>query len=266
MPIRVFKQFLLLCALTFVGSATAQVRDYLLGPGDIISVKVFESPELSIEARVSENGTISYPLIGNLPVGGLTASATGSLIAKRLKDGGFVRQPFVNVGIAQYRSVQVSVLGQVARPGRYPMEQSASRVTDVLAMAGGALATAADAVWLVSQEGDKARRVEIDVAAVMRAGDASKNVIVKNGDTIYVPRGPNFYIYGEVQRAGQYRVERGMNVTQALAVGGGPTTRGTDRGMRISRRDAGGNLVTREADPNEPILPDDILYVRERVF
>ena len=266
MPIRVFKQYLLLCALAFAGSASAQVRDYLLGPGDIVSIKVFESPELSVDARVSDTGRISYPLIGDLPVAGLTASATGSLIAKRLMEGGFVRQPFVNVGIAQYRSVQVSVLGQVARPGRYPMEQSASNVTDVLAMAGGALPAGADVVWLVTHEGGKTRKLEIDVSEVMRTGDMSTNQPIKNGDTIFVPRAPNFYIYGEVQRAGQYRVERGMNATQALAVGGGPSTRGTDRGMRLSRRDAAGNLVTREVDSNEPILPDDILYVRERLF
>ncbi|MCC6609983.1 MAG: polysaccharide export protein EpsE [Burkholderiales bacterium] len=266
MLLRVFKLFLFLFAVCGAASANAQARDYLLGPGDVISVKVFQSPDLSVDARVSEAGTIPYPLIGDLPVAGLTASAAGSLIAKRLAEGNFVKQPYVTVGIAQFRSVQVSVLGQVARPGKYPMEQSASRVTDVLAIAGGALPAAADAVWLVTHEGDKTRKVEIDIPAIMQAGDLSTNVLVKNGDTIFVPRAPAFYIYGEVQRPGQYRIERGMNATQALAVGGGPNPRGTDRGMRLSRRDAGGELVMREAKPDEPILPDDVLYVRERIF
>jgi polysaccharide export outer membrane protein len=266
MLLRVFKLFLVLSAMFGTTSATAQARDYLLGPGDVISVKVFQSPDLSVDARVSEAGTISYPLIGDQRVVGLTASAAGSLIAKRLAEGNFVKQPYVTVGIAQFRSVQVSVLGQVTRPGKYPMEQSASRVTDVLAIAGGALPAAADVAWLVTHEGDKTRRIEIDVPSIMQSGDMSTNVLVKNGDTIFVPRAPTYYIYGEVQRPGQYRVERGMNATQALAVGGGPNPRGTDRGMRLSRRDASGDLVTREAKPDEPILPDDVLYVRERVF
>ncbi|MCZ7562805.1 MAG: polysaccharide export protein EpsE [Burkholderiales bacterium] len=266
MLIRISKRIVFVLALAVAAGAMAQSRDYQLGPGDVIGVKVFERPELSVEARVSENGTISYPLTGTLSVAGLTASATGALITKRLRDGGFVKEPFVNVGIAQFRSLQISVLGQVARPGRYPMEQSVSRVSDAIAIAGGALPAGHDVVWLVRQEGEKTVRFEIDLPAMMQSGDIAKNVVVRNGDTVFVPRAPTYFIYGEVQRAGQYRLDRDMSATQALAIGGGPTTRGTDRGMRLSRRDASGKMVTREVDPNEPILPDDVLYVRERVF
>jgi len=158
------------------------------------------------------------------------------------------------------------VLGQVARPGKYPLEQSVNRVSEVLAIAGGVIPAGADTVWLIRQEGGTDQKIEIDLPAIMRTGDLSKDVIVKNGDTVFAPRAPVFYIYGEAQRSGQYRIDRGMNVTQALAVGGGPTTRGTARGVQLSRRNEKGELVTREADPNEPIMPDDILQVRERLF
>lgn len=263
---RVSCVFPLLLALVFAATAAAQTRDFLLGPGDLISIKVFQNPDLSVEARVSEAGTLSYPLVGELKVSGLTTSDVGALIAKRLQDGNFVKRPSVTVGIAQFRSLQVSVLGQVARPGKYPLEQSVNRVSEVLAVAGGVTPVGADTLWLIRQEGGTEQKIEIDLPAMMRAGDVSKDVVVKNGDTVFVPRAPVFYIYGEAQRPGQYRIERDMNVTQALAVGGGPTTRGTDRGVRLSRRDAKGELVTREANPNEPIMPDDILQVRERLF
>ena len=265
---RLFKILLcLLCAIGYAAIATAQVRDYALGPGDIISIRVFQSPDLSLESRVSEGGTINYPLVGELNVAGLTSASVGALIAKRLRDGNFLKQPYVTVGIVQFRSLQVSVLGQVAKPGKYSMEQSGSRVTEVLAIAGGALPAAADVVSLITHDAaGRERKVDVDIPALMQSGSAAKDVQVKNGDIVYVPRAPVFYIYGEAQRPGQYRVERGMNVMQALAVGGGPTPRGTDRGLRISRRDAKGTLTTRDANPNEEIFPDDILQVRERLF
>jgi polysaccharide biosynthesis/export protein len=256
----------LLLGVLLAGAAFAQARDFALGPGDVIVVKVFQNPDLSGESRISETGTITFPLIGEFKVGGLTTSEVGALIAKRLQEGNFVKQPAVTVGIAQFRSVQVSVLGHVTRPGKYPLDQSASRVSEVVALAGGVTASGADIIWLIRSEGGKEKRIEVDLPAVLQNADAAGDIRVKNGDTVFVPRAPVFYIYGAAQRTGQYRVERGMNVMQALAVGGGPTPRGTEKGVRLSRRDASGNLVTREASPNEPVLPDDILQVPERLF
>jgi len=83
---------------------------------------------------------------------------------------------------------------------------------------------------------------------------------------IYVHRAPVFYIYGEVQRPGAYRVERGMTVMQALALGGGPTIRGTERGLRLHRREAGGKVQTIEPAMSEPVRGDDVLYIKESLF
>jgi len=257
---------LLVFAFALAGSALAQSNDYVLGPGDVIAIKVFQNVDLSVESRVSESGLISYPLIGDVKVAGLSASDAGALITRQLMDGKFVAHPYVTVAVVQYRSIQVSVLGQVLRPGKYPLEQSVNRVTDVLALAGGVTPVGADTVWVITHQNGAERKLDVDVPAMMASGDTAKNVVVRNGDTVFVPRAPVFYIYGEAQHPGQYRIERDMSVMQALAVGGGPTTRGTDRGLRISRRDAGGQLVTREANPNEPVQSDDVLYVRERLF
>lgn len=258
-----------LAAGLFASSASgAPVRptDYLLGPGDLVSIKVFQNPDLSVDARVSETGYIAYPLLGEVKVMGLSAAETGAVITKRLIEGKFVVRPFVTVGISQYRSIQVSVLGQVAHPGKYPLEQSINRLTEVLALAGGETPTGADVVWLISAESKGSKRMDVDLPSLMRSGDMSKDPIVRNGDTIYVPREPVFYIYGEAQKPGQYRIEPNMDVSQALAVGGGPTNRGTDRGIQLSRRDASGRVTTRDAKPEELVQPNDVLFVRERLF
>lgn len=247
-------------------ASIAQHRDYLLGPGDSINIKVFETPDLSVEARVSGKGVIAYPLLGDVQVAGLSTADAAELIAARLRDGNFVRKPVVSIAVSAYRSLQISVLGQVAKPGKYAMEQSATPVTEAIAIAGGLLPAAADVVWLVRRDGDQERKIELDIPEILRTGELAKDQRVQNGDTIFVPRAPYFYIYGEAQRPGQYRIERNMNVMQALAAGGGPTTRGTDRALRITRRENGGKLVTREADPNELMQPDDVLHVRERLF
>ena len=141
-----FLAAVLFCAAgVFSMNAFAQAAaDLLLGAGDDIRVRVFQNPELSYEGRVPESGSISYPLIGAVQVGGLSMAAAEKKIADALKTGGFVLQPQVNIVLVQARASQVSVLGQVTKPGRFPLETSNTRVTDVLAMAGGATMTGDD--------------------------------------------------------------------------------------------------------------------------
>ncbi len=103
-------------------SAAQAKPDYPLGAGDALRVQVFQNPDLTIETRVSENGSITYPLIGSVELGGLSIAAAEKKIADALQKGGFIRQPQVNIVLIQIRGNQVSVLGQVNRPGRFPLE------------------------------------------------------------------------------------------------------------------------------------------------
>src|SRR5579871_4110400 len=96
--------------------------DYPLGPGDVLRIQVFQNPDLTTETRVSENGYITYPLIGSVDVGGLDIAAAEKKIAAALKNGGFIRQPQVNIVLLQMRGNQVSVFGQVNRSGRFPLD------------------------------------------------------------------------------------------------------------------------------------------------
>jgi polysaccharide export outer membrane protein len=112
----------------------------------------------------------------------------------------------------------------------------------------------------------KTSKLEINVPTMYRTGDLSRNLQLENGDTIFVQRAPVFYIYGEVQRSGAYRLEPAMTVMQALSVGGGVTQRGTDRGLKIRRKTPEGTFQSVDARLTDPVQPDDVIYVKESLF
>jgi polysaccharide biosynthesis/export protein len=252
--------------LTSAGAAFAAQSVDQLGVGDSIRVTVFQYPDLTTEARVSQKGTITFPLIGEVKVEGLTPAAAGTEIARRLKSGKYLINPQVNVAMTELRSRQVSVLGQVNKPGRYALDEASAKLTDILALAGGVSALGADTVSLVLNRNGRQQKMEIDVAAMVRTGDLSKNVDLQNGDTVYVHRAPTFYIHGEVRRAGSYRYEENMTVMQAVSLGGGMTERATERGINISRRAGNGQLQRVEVRLTDKIQPDDVIHVKEGWF
>ncbi len=241
--------------------------EYQLGAGDTIKVVVFQNPDLTIEARVTESGTISYPLIGEVKIGGMTISAAEQTIAKALKDGGFIQQPQVNIVLGQIRGYQVAVLGQVNRPGRFPLETTNIRVSEMIAIAGGITpATGADVAVLTGTRDGRPFRKEIDITSMFVDNKLQDDLVVAGGDVIFVQRAPMYYIYGEVQRPGSYRVERNMTVRQALAQGGGPTIRGTERWLRLHRRGADGKVEILKPGFDDLVQPEDVVYVRESIF
>ena len=157
------------------------------------------------------------------------------------------------------------MLGAVNKPGRYPIDSQNSRLTDFIAAAGGIAAPGADYVTLVSSHGGQTMKRDIDLNTIFRDGDLSQNVRLQPGDTLFVEKAPMVYIYGEVQKAGAYRLEPHMTVMQALALGGGLTPRGTQRGIKIARRTDHG---VREIDAHltDPVQNDDVIYVSESLF
>ena len=243
-------------------AASSQLES--LGMGDMVRVTVFRNPDLTTEARVSERGTIVFPMLGEVPVAGLTPSQASSRIAQKLREGKFVVNPEVTVSIAQVNSRQVSVLGNVNKPGRYPLDSVNVKLTDVLATAGGVGPTGADLITIVSAGNGK--KTDVDLANMFRNGDLSKNVDLQPGDTIYVHRAPMVYVYGEVQKGGAYRLEPHMTVMQAIALASGVTPRGTERGIKLSRRDASGSVKKMDVALTDPVQPDDVIYIKESLF
>lgn len=246
--------------------------DYTLGPGDIIRILVFQNPDLTLETRVSESGTINYPLIGNVKVGGMPLSEASSAIASELKSGGFVQQPQVNILLLEVRGNQVSVLGEVNRPGRFPLETFNTRVSEMLAMAGGIESAigpnggGSDTVIVSGMRNGQAFRQEIDIPSLFLKDQPGNDIIVSGGDVIYVPPAPLYYIYGEAQRPGSFRIRRGMTIQQALAEAGGPSLRGTQRGMKLYRRNAEGVVEVAETQLTDLVQPNDVIFVTESLF
>jgi len=241
-------------------------QEYLLGPGDVVRIQVFQNPDLTLETRVSESGTITYPLIGTVQLGGTAISKAEALIARMLDEGGFVIKPQVSLLVLQVRGNEVSALGQFNRPGRFPLETTQTHLSDVIAQAGGINPNGADEVILVGVRDGKPFRREVDVSAMYSSKQAGEDLLIRPGDVVYVQRAPQVYIYGEVQRPGMFRLERDMTVMQALAEGGGLTPRGTQRGVRVHRRGPDGRIQVLKPELDERLRPDDVVYVRESLF
>jgi polysaccharide biosynthesis/export protein len=251
---------------TAAASAPAPA-DYRLGAGDVIRITVYQNPDLSLEARVGESGMISYPLLGSIRLGGLSVGDAEKRIADGLRNGNFVKQPQVSILLAEVRGNQVSVLGQVNRPGRFPIEVAEMRLTDMLAVAGGVAVTGGELVTVVGVRDSKPYRIEVNLLDVFADGQRAKyDIRVQDGDVIWVDRAPVVYIYGETQKPGQLRLERDMTVLQALATGGGLTQRGTERGVRVHRRSRDGKIQIIQPTMDDVLVPGDVVYIRESIF
>jgi len=249
--------------------AAAAAAEYRLGAGDVVRVVVYQNPDLTLETRVSETGVISYPLLGSVRIGGLGVSAAEKLIADGLKNGNFVKSPQVTLILLQVKGNQASVLGQVNRPGRYPIETTDMRLTDLLANAGGVAATGGDVLVLTGTRAGKPFRTEIDLPSVFGPSidqGRAKDVLIQNGDVLWVDRAPLVYIYGEVQRPGPLRLERGMTLMQALAAGGGLNQRGTERGIRVHRKTPDGKVEVKQPAMDDSLKDGDVVYVKESLF
>jgi polysaccharide export outer membrane protein len=266
--LRLSRRYILLVLLLLSAGVPvrAQQQQYLIGPGDILRVSVYKSPDLSLDARVSESGALNYPLIGLVQVGGLTLPAAEKKLAELLKEGGFVLNPQVNILVAQLFSGLVSVIGEVKNAGRYSLEAAGGHLSGMLAAAGGIAATGGDTVIVTGVRNGKPFRKEIDVVAMSLGNPGAEDLLLAGGDTVFVNRAPEFYIYGQVQKPGQVRLERGMTVMQALASGGGFTGKGTSRGIVRHRRDASGKVKEESVSLDDDVRDQDVIYVKESLF
>jgi polysaccharide biosynthesis/export protein len=257
-----------LCA--FLGATAAYAQNKIfedkLGSGDSIRIQVFQNPELALETRITEAGNISYPLIGSVKLAGISIPEAEKTIGQALQSGGFIQQPQVNIVLVQARRKQVSVLGAVVGAGRFPLEAINTHVSDILAVAGGISSTGSDTVIVTGQRDGKPFRREIDLNAIYIDGKTEGDIVLASGDVVYVPRAPVFYVYGEAQRSGPFRLERNMTFLQALITAGGPSARGTERKLRLIRAGSDGKPKERVPDLFELVQPDDVIYVRESLF
>ncbi len=235
-------------------SASAQAsEEYRLGPGDVLRISVFNQPDLQTEVEVSEGGTVAMPLVGDVQVGGKTRTEAANIIGESMKRGGFLKEVDVVIRVLEYRSQQVAVLGEVAKPGRYAITRP-STVAEVIALAGGITTKGAYVVTVVQAgENGAVRSQEVNVNDQINAG-AGKALLLRA------------YIYGEVRQPGAYPLAVNMTVMQALSVGGGITGRGTERGIRIERRAPDGTVRTYSVRGPDRLQANDVLRIPESWF
>ncbi|MDB6044574.1 MAG: epsE [Gammaproteobacteria bacterium] len=237
-----------------------------LGPGDSVAIHVYGQPDMDATEYVADDGTIRVALAGPVQVRGLSPAEAGRQVEKALRDGKFLLTPHVTIAVAQSRSQRVSVLGEVHAPGRYTIESHTS-LFDVLAQAGGGTENCADVVYVMRPEADGAvRRFTVNLKGLADGVSGSDTQTLRGGDTVYVPRADQFYIYGQVQQPNMYKVEHDMTVVQAIARAGGVTARGSERRIEIRRRGRDGRSVVISAKLTDPVQPDDVIRVKDSIF
>lgn len=237
-----------------------------LGPGDTVAIRVFGQSDMDGNIYVADDGTISLPLVGAILVAGLSPAQVSLRIEKALKDGAYLVNPHVTVTLVASVNQLVAVLGEVRTPGRYQVGANTT-IFQLLAQAGGVTATSADVIFLIRTDASgNQSRIPINLKGYSDASSVLPNQKFKGGDSIFVPRADQFYIYGEVTQPNEYRLEPGMTVIQAIARAGGLTLRGSDRRVDIKRKGPDGRDVTARAKQSDPVLPGDVIQVKESIF
>jgi polysaccharide export outer membrane protein len=251
----------------------SHAQDVTLGPGDIVRVSVYGQKDLDTVAQVSSDGSITFPLLGSISVGGLTVRDAERRIANELSGRSLVMEPQVTIFVERSMAAEsesVTILGNVSRPGRYSIQTmspaGSENVAGVIALAGGLDDEAADYLLLTRTVGGEQSTLRVDLRQLLEQGDLNQNFVVRNGDIAFVPRMDEFFVYGEVRKAGVYRLRESMTVIQALSAAGGLTERGSDKGITITRKVADGSNRSIKVDMNDELQPNDVLIVKEGLF
>lgn len=244
----------------------------VLQPDDVLKISVYGNPDLATTTRVLQNGTITFPLIGVVPVGGVTPAEAESRIADRLNRGGFVRNAAVSVFVDQRSAVMTrsaTLLGQVGHSGQYSIDPSTpdgvTTLVALLAKAGGPTDKAADYCYLIRKENGQPKRTRVDLIDLLQNGNVKADMTLNNGDVVLVPQMDVFYIYGEVQKPGQYKLERDMTIMQGVSVASGLTARGNVKGIVLNRKE-NGVIASRSSELTDRLQPNDVVYVKTAVF
>ena len=229
--------------------------EYILGPEDVIDIEVVGQPDKA-HARIYSDGTVQLNLVGKISATGKTTRELGAEIAASLKAGGYYANPVINVEVSSFASRYVTVLGAVGSPGLVPINRP-YRLSELLARVGGVHPDAADYV-IVTPENGKEQHFSIENLAT---GGASEDPYVAPGAKVFAPTADVFYITGQVNAPGTFTLKSGMTVRQAIARAGGLKESGTDNGVQVTRGEKKIKLKV-----GDPVLANDVLMVRERLF
>ena len=269
----------------------AFAEDYLIASQDVLKITVFEYPDLTTEARVSEDGKITFPLLGEIDAKNLTTRQVEKSIAENLISGNIVNNPQVSVFIQQYRGRKITIIGEVIKPGQFEIS-GPTTILDIIPMALGLSQNAGYLITVFRKDPasgvkESTTKINVDVDRLLNGGDLSQNIDLQNGDVVYVPKAI-FYIYGEVNRPGAYRLEKGITIKKAIALAGGLTPKGSENRIEVTRKqceiktskitDIGSYVRMRVEQKQQNVCPpqsaeissyvgiDDVIMIKKSIF
>ena len=255
--------------------AASQIADYVLGPQDIVTVTVFDHPNLSGKFNIEADGTFTYPLIGRVKAAGLTPRALDEVLREKLS-GDYLRDPQLSVTVETYRSQKVFILGAVTSPGSFVLSGNTTLI-EALSRAGSTTTEAmGEAVIVRARPGGEATAprlpeqataaevVRVDIRQ-LEAGVLSQNVVLRDGDTVVVTRGEQIFLLGQVRTPGAYSIRKGTTLLQALALAGGVTERGSIGRTKVVRI-VNGQKKELKLKADALVLAGDTIIVPEKYF
>jgi polysaccharide biosynthesis/export protein len=263
-------------ALAQAQSASPTQRpDYVVGAQDVLKVSVFDEPQLSGTFRVDTDGSFTYPFVGRVKAVGQTLRAIEAELAKMLGDG-YVRNPQVSIEVEQFRSRSIFVVGEVRSPGRIPLSGDMTLI-EALAQAGSTTATAGSELLILHAVDPRAEQPQGESGAIpasrttrvdltdLQSGKLASNIVLREGDTIFVPKAERFFVTGHVRNPGAFTWERGITVLQAMSLAGGLSDRGSNRGIKVIRI-VGGQKKELSVKLTDLLEAGDTLVVRQRLL
>ncbi len=249
--------FLLLPSHTFS-------ENYLIGPGDVLKIDVYDHDDLQKTVRVSNNGSIVIPFIGRVQVGGMAIPDVTKKLTSLLADG-YIVNPQVNIFIEEFRSKKAVILGHINKPGIAEL-RGATTFLEIVSQAGGLKEGAGDTATIKRVNKGKQEVLIVNIKSMVEGGDLSQNILIQDGDTIYISKGGMCYVTGEVADPDAYSCDKETTVLKLIARAGGFTGKASKSSVRIVRIIKGEKIILRDVDHNTPVRANDIIVVPESFF
>lgn len=236
--------------------------DYLIGPGDVLEISVYDNPDLETRVRVGSDGAIVMPLLGQVKVSELNIAGVGDKITALLADG-YLVNPQVNVFVAEFRSKKVVVLGRINQPGLIELSGSIS-LLELISRAGGLQADAGETATVKRKVDGKDSIIPIDLNSLIEGGDLSQNIPILDGDTVVISKAGMCFVTGEVKQPGSYPCGGGTTVLKMIALANGFTGKAAKGGVKIVRVTGGKKTVYDDVDLDTTLVYDnDVIVVPE---
>src|SRR6202034_1903842 len=234
----------------------------VLEPQDSVTIKVVNQPDMDTTSRVETDGTINFPYVGRIRAAGLSEDQVAHAIERQLASRQIVTDPHVLVEVTTF-GTQASVQGQVGVPGVYTLDRP-TNLTQLLSRAGGLRDAAVGGTLTVRRAGGAIQKFESKDVQAGRGPGASLRIA--NNDEIFVDLAPFYYLYGYVGHAGEFPLLRPITVQQAISIGGGLATLGSEGRIKIKRKSGNGQTYEVPASLDDQVEAGDTIIISERIF